>query len=108
MQSKSREIALVGGRPSKWRAYAVGAALGLLLDDLAGDDWRDAVGAGTALDAYLRETLRRMGIVDGGGGARELRGVAPPLTTIVVTVRHPTPSQPSTSSPISRKYRLRE
>ena len=52
-----RQRALVGGRPSKWRAYAVGAALGLLLDDLAGDGWREAVGAGTALDAYLRGVL---------------------------------------------------
>lgn len=32
-----RQPALAGGRPSKWRAYAVGAALGLLLEDLAGD-----------------------------------------------------------------------
>jgi hypothetical protein len=52
-----RQPALAGGRPSKWRAYAVGAALGLLLDDLAGDGWREAVGAGTALDAYLRGVL---------------------------------------------------
>lgn len=52
-----RQRALVGGRPSKWRAYAVGAALGLLLDDLEGDGWRGAVGAGTALDAYLRGVL---------------------------------------------------
>jgi hypothetical protein len=52
-----RQPALARGRPSKWRAYAVGAALGLLLDDLTGDSWRGAVGAGTTLDAYLRGVL---------------------------------------------------
>lgn len=50
--------ALLAGRPSKWRAYAVGAALALLLDDLGAPDWRRVVAAGTALDVYLRQLLR--------------------------------------------------
>jgi hypothetical protein len=49
--------ALHYGRPSKWRAYGVGAALALLLDDLGARDWQRAVTAGTALDALLLEQL---------------------------------------------------
>jgi hypothetical protein len=45
------------GRPSKWRAYAVGAALGLLLDELGVQGWKRAVETSTALDDYLRTVL---------------------------------------------------
>ena len=45
--------ALRDRRVSKWRAYAVGAALGLLLDDLRVPGWRAAVEAGAALDDLL-------------------------------------------------------
>ncbi|MBW3571633.1 MAG: hypothetical protein KY467_11045 [Gemmatimonadetes bacterium] len=49
--------ALAGGRPSKWRAYAVGAALSMLLDDLRVPDWRAAVESGAALDDLLAHAV---------------------------------------------------
>jgi hypothetical protein len=49
--------ALLGGRPSKWRAYAVGAAMGLLLDQLGADGWRTAAAAGVPLDVLLQRAV---------------------------------------------------
>lgn len=49
--------ALADGRPSKWRAYAVGAALSLLLDDLHAADWRAALESGAALDDLLARAI---------------------------------------------------
>lgn len=49
--------ALGDRRVSKWRAYAVGAALGLLLDDLRVPGWRAAVEAGAALDDLLAAAM---------------------------------------------------
>jgi hypothetical protein len=50
--------ALVEGRPSKGRAYAVGASLALILDRLGVLHWRTEVERGAALDEVLARTIR--------------------------------------------------
>lgn len=49
--------ALRGGRPSKWRAYGVGGAISLLLDDLGMEGWQAAVAAGEPLDVLLQRAV---------------------------------------------------
>jgi hypothetical protein len=49
--------ALAGGRPSKWRAYGVGAALALVLEDLRVAGWTEAVARGEALDLILARAV---------------------------------------------------